>query len=290
MVERDDSVAAPSCPLCGGPLVLRRNRRDGSPFWGCRRFPSCRGTRDVTTDAGVSGSLEEPDTPTQFKVLWNDATLDRAGWQCRYTTAGGRLRSSPSLTPISNEFRQCWLARSATLHVAPESIRRVTGALRKLIQRGSNPPIHPETERVLLGSLGLDDYVRRSPLPGDISVRLEPDVFQNLSTGGLSLHEPDYERDEEVRLESGHEHRFLTGWVPHNLGPEAPRWFVPQASFDALTAALGGHSRPAEGLTFWLARLSSRRSLSRSTGRSTKTPPALIENETACWAKSVLRW
>ena len=250
MVERDDSVAMPSCPLCGGPLVLRRNRRDGSPFWGCRRFPSCRGTREVTTDARVSDSSEEPDTPAQVRVLWNDATLDRAGWQCRYTTAGGRLRSSPSLTRISNEFRQCWLARTATPHIAPETIRRVTGALRKLIQRGSNPPIHPETERVLLGSLGLDDYIRQSPLPGDISVRLDPDVFQDLSAGGLSLHGPDYERDEEVRLESGHERRFLTGWVPHNLGPEASRWFVPQASFDALTAALGDHSPSGRRVDF----------------------------------------
>ena len=73
MVERDDSVAAPSCPLCGGTLVLRRNRRDGSPFWGCRRFPSCRGTRDVTTDARVSDSVEEADTPAQVRVMWNDA-------------------------------------------------------------------------------------------------------------------------------------------------------------------------------------------------------------------------
>ena len=142
------------------------------------------------------------------------------------------------------------MARSATPLVAPESVRRVTGAIRKLIQRGSNPPIHPEAERDLLGSLGLDEYIRRSPLPGDISVRLEPDIFQDLSTGGLSLNGPSYERDEEVRLGSGHESLFLTGWVPQNLGPGAPRWFIPQASFDALTAALGDYSPSGRRVDF----------------------------------------
>ena len=250
MAERDDSVATPSCPLCGGPLALRRNRRDGNPFWGCRRFPRCRGTRDITTDSRVSDSEEEADTPAQIRVLWNDATLDRTGWQCRYTTAGGRLRASQSLAPLSNEFRQCWIARSATPLVASESARRVTGAIRKLIQRGSNPPIHPEAERAFLGSLGLDEYIRRSPLPGDISVRLEPDIFQELSAGGLRLHGRDYERDEEVRLESGHERLFLTGWIPQTLGPEAPRWFIPQASLDALTAALGDRSPSGRRVDF----------------------------------------
>ena len=94
-------------------MVLRRNRRDGNPLWGCRRFPSCRGTRDIATDSGVSDIVEEVNAPAHVRVLWNDATIDRAGWQCRYTAAGGRLRSSPSLTAISKEVRQCWMARSA---------------------------------------------------------------------------------------------------------------------------------------------------------------------------------
>ena len=231
-------------------MALRRNRRDGSSFWGCQGYPACRGTRNIAADSQAPDDEEATYTPNQVRVLWNDATLDRAGWQCRYTTAGGRLRSSPSLVAISNEFRQCWMARSATPAIASEAARRVTGAIRKLIQRGSNPPIHPDAEREFLGSLGLGGYIRRSPLPGDISVRLEPDIFQDSSTGGLSLHGPDFERDDEVRLESGHERRFLTDWVPQNLGPEAPRWFIPQASFDALTAALSDYSPSGRRVDF----------------------------------------
>ena len=222
-------------------MVLRTNSKDGSPFWGCRRFPKCRGTKDVGEEAH--------DSPIQVKVLWNDATLDRAGWQCRYTTAGGSLRSSPALRTISREVNQCWIARTRNTHIAPESVRRVTGAIRKLIQRGSNPPIHPHAERELLDSLGLGEDVRPSELPGDISVRLEPDAFQDLRGIGM-LPGPDSERDDEVRLESAHERHFIDNWVPQNLGPYAARWFVPQAPLDALTSTLSGHSPSGRRVDF----------------------------------------
>lgn len=38
----------PMCPRCGNPMVLRaagRGDNKGKPFWGCREFPTCRGTR-----------------------------------------------------------------------------------------------------------------------------------------------------------------------------------------------------------------------------------------------------
>ena len=151
---------------------------------------------------------------------------------------------------VSSEFRQCWIARTQGTVIASETVRRVTGAIRKLIQRGSNPPIHPEAERELLDSLGFGGYVRSSALPGDISVRLEPDVFQDLSNGSINLPGSDFERDDEIGLESGHERHFVCNWVPQNLGPKAPRWFVPQASLDALTASLGDYSPSGRRVDF----------------------------------------
>ncbi len=35
--------AAPQCPYCGGEMVLRHRKNDGTPFYGCKRFPTCRG-------------------------------------------------------------------------------------------------------------------------------------------------------------------------------------------------------------------------------------------------------
>ena len=155
MTERHDSTTTPLCPSCEGPMILRTNRREGTPFWGCPSYPTCKATRDVGSESRESQTEDAQDLSTQVRVLWNDATLDRTGWQCRYTTAGGRLRSSPSLMAVSSEFRQCWVARTQGRFIASETVRRVTGAIRKLIQRGSNPPIHPDAERELLELLGL---------------------------------------------------------------------------------------------------------------------------------------
>jgi len=38
----------PACPLCQSKMILRiakKGRNPGSQFWGCSRFPACRGTR-----------------------------------------------------------------------------------------------------------------------------------------------------------------------------------------------------------------------------------------------------
>ena len=189
-------------------------------------------------DSPSSSTEESAEVSIRPRVTWADATLDRTGWLCRYETIGGRLRSSPFLMSHSTKFSQCWIARSEKSSPASDTVSRVTGVLRKLIQRGTNPPIHPHAERQLLDSLGLSANSRPSPLPGDISVRLDPDVFKDLSGVVISLPDPEFELDEDIALESDHERKFITDWVPQHLGPGASRWFVPQASFDALTAEL----------------------------------------------------
>lgn len=35
------------CPDCGGPMLSRLNREKQQRFWGCQKFPACRGTRDT---------------------------------------------------------------------------------------------------------------------------------------------------------------------------------------------------------------------------------------------------
>jgi restriction system protein len=44
----DGTPSPPACPACGSAMVLRQARRGthaARAFWGCGRFPSCRGTR-----------------------------------------------------------------------------------------------------------------------------------------------------------------------------------------------------------------------------------------------------
>ena len=202
------------------------------------------GTRDYASTTPKTPNDATATSIPHVGVLWNDATLDRPGWICRYTNAGGTLRSSPTLAKISNEFRQCWIAQwrpmdgMVRFRDDSDSVRRVTGAVRKVIQRGGNPPIHPESERELLISLGLEKTFKPSPLPGDLSGRLEPDPFLDAAHRGFSLPDVGFEPDGEIRLDSIYEVEFVR-WFKENLGDNAARWLVPQASFDALTRRFG---------------------------------------------------
>ncbi len=38
------------CPSCGSAMVLRARRRDGNKFYGCSRFPRCKGTKHYSGD------------------------------------------------------------------------------------------------------------------------------------------------------------------------------------------------------------------------------------------------
>jgi DNA topoisomerase-3 len=36
------------CPKCQGPMASRKSKH--GPFWGCRAFPRCNGTRDANAE------------------------------------------------------------------------------------------------------------------------------------------------------------------------------------------------------------------------------------------------
>jgi hypothetical protein len=62
-------AVTPDCPHCGRATVLRYQRKGktpGRPFWGCSRFPDCRGTLPLYRDASrypqfQKEELDEPD-------------------------------------------------------------------------------------------------------------------------------------------------------------------------------------------------------------------------------------
>ena len=63
-------------------MVARTNRSSGEPFWGCPRYPECRGTRQITADHPVAEPGGQRPTPRT-----------RSGRPSRYRlSAGGRPR------------------------------------------------------------------------------------------------------------------------------------------------------------------------------------------------------
>ena len=49
------------CPICDGPMQSRANQSTGQRFWGCKRFPVCKGTRNTDGEARSTGYREELD-------------------------------------------------------------------------------------------------------------------------------------------------------------------------------------------------------------------------------------
>lgn len=53
------AAAVPLCPVCGSPTAVRRARRGshaGEHFWGCTRYPSCRGMIAIPAAPAVAAS------------------------------------------------------------------------------------------------------------------------------------------------------------------------------------------------------------------------------------------
>lgn len=44
------------CPECGGRMVSRLNAQTQQRFWGCRTYPTCRGTRNTNGEVPGEGS------------------------------------------------------------------------------------------------------------------------------------------------------------------------------------------------------------------------------------------
>ena len=61
----------PPCPKCGATMVKRYRNRDGDPFWGCSRYPTCKAIKEwapphLATPSTVILSLTE--TPCVKKM------------------------------------------------------------------------------------------------------------------------------------------------------------------------------------------------------------------------------
>lgn len=49
------------CPECNGDMVSRRNKASGEMFWGCKKYPNCKGTRDSFGRSKMEREIERED-------------------------------------------------------------------------------------------------------------------------------------------------------------------------------------------------------------------------------------
>lgn len=63
LTTASELLSAPRCPRCGSNMVRRTRRSDGNPFWGCKNFPRCNGSRDITDVVTLQAKIDEVRTP-----------------------------------------------------------------------------------------------------------------------------------------------------------------------------------------------------------------------------------
>ena len=65
------------CPDCDGEMITRTNRQTGQSFWGCKKFPDCKGTRDNEGMSKEERQLQREDEAQNIdnpKSSFNKAT------------------------------------------------------------------------------------------------------------------------------------------------------------------------------------------------------------------------
>jgi hypothetical protein len=85
-------TSIPVCPVCGSPTALRRARRGshaGEHFWGCTRFPSCRGMIAIASaQASAPAAVSSAQVPSPRSPAGPGANVSRALRRVAIRTAG----------------------------------------------------------------------------------------------------------------------------------------------------------------------------------------------------------
>ena len=238
--------------------TARHGPNAGNQFWGCSRFPDCRGTRRLreTTptdlpgrDPELSDTLDDGvrSANTPIPVEWTDVA-SRKRYECEYVPIG----SYPGLfdptrredATIAKSLTDTVILRSRSSRRVPidETTRFIAALFVKLLQRGRLPLPTLGIEQAAIEIHGFSDYVEDLANDGvetgwlSRATRLQFGIDMNALLAQLSKRrEFKHARNFDIELiESEAETQFAQEWVPKNIGTRALHWFHPQAQLDKL--------------------------------------------------------
>lgn len=70
------------CPLCSSEMSLRKRRSDNQKFYGCTKYPACKGTRDYTKKSLTIDDIIEIIEVQKSNMAGKEAFLDYEGNPC----------------------------------------------------------------------------------------------------------------------------------------------------------------------------------------------------------------
>jgi len=259
-----------SCPKCGSGMALRTARRGpraGRDFWGCENYPGCDGV--VNLDGGEDGAprtgpnrspARRPDSSStqqlsiepRVRVHWSDLANQRQGWLSTYVPCGGSLRNwRPQLrSSAAQDLGTAWMAWTYfpdAYQPVEDSTIRVLAMMRKLLLRGSLPPLVPDAERLLLQHLGHDVL---DPAPSEFAPRTSRPVDAPGFRSGKRWRSAG--KLDRLPHDSPHEEQLLDGIAAQR--PLLVHELIPQAPLDGLLRAHGKNSDSSRRVDLLVAR------------------------------------
>ena len=157
-------------------------------------------------------------------------------------------------------------AKRSQVPAASSHSRFVGEQLAKLLQRGHIPLPTLGIEAASLESNGLSGIARDHAgdqggsdvgweLPRrDMPQGVEEQVIATISTRHPFVLDSEFvDANDDALITSATEIRFLTEWVPSNLGAQAAHWITPQASLDTILEANGGERSGYRRVDFLMA-------------------------------------
>lgn len=82
---RIQPLPAPRCGECGHAMILRHTKAEGRPFFGCSKYPVCKGTMGTHPDGRPLGRPGDQETRTArkkaheaFDSLWKTGRMKRS--------------------------------------------------------------------------------------------------------------------------------------------------------------------------------------------------------------------
>ena len=255
-----------SCPVCSSSMVLRtarRGRNTGGQFWGCSKYPKCKGLV----------ALEEPKTPmlkelNQFPkaspysdnkgepVHWRDS-LPRGDFHSEYISiaavpafaAHQKALQNPHVRRITSQA--LLLSKKSPFIEVEQNQKVISSIIQKLLTRGTLPL---STLRVEEAAIGITDAIEHTTKLDDRSVEVgwkwaskPPRGLTRELTKALcykaKVSDADVSKLTEVILDEvldgDNEKYFFSKWLTQTLGKNALHWFTPQAELDLILASAG---------------------------------------------------
>lgn len=256
----------PSCPKCNSSTILRTARsgkRPGSQFYGCSRFPQCRGIVNINqeTQGEQKESLESSDEPdhhgVQNAVEWTDSVI-REDWVTEYLNIGSRPFIKFDHDEAFSKSEERFLTQSVFIYRRYPKAQReldetskslfIASILQKILTRGSCPSTLPRLEEAALNKVGIEtdpisDKIEwgrllkrkyNSPEPGFL-------VANNIFNKRFSPDSLLTDKSKNI-FDSTREAKFFNELIP-NLFLEKkqdPRhWLMPQASLEGIATGIG---------------------------------------------------